>query len=164
MRSPQGCIHQEAVIPVAKYRCTLCGEIYDEEKEGVKFDDLPDDWVCPACFAPKKFFEKVEEEAPSDVPVVTAPGVMGDIQTMAATGKGPGDAMETLLPVPDFSTILIMGNQLDPAPLDEDAEVSLRTVIGKKAAKPMVLETPVFVSHMSFGALSATAKTALSKG
>ena len=30
-----------------KYECTVCGYIYDEEVEGVKFEDLPDDWVCP---------------------------------------------------------------------------------------------------------------------
>ena len=29
---------------MAKYRCQLCGYIYDEEKEGIKFKDLPDDW------------------------------------------------------------------------------------------------------------------------
>ena len=44
------------------------------------------------------------------------------------------------------------------------AEVSLRTVIGKKAKRPMVLETPVYISHMSFGALSKEIKIALAKG
>lgn len=29
-----------------KYVCTVCGHIYDEEAEGVKFEDLPDTWVC----------------------------------------------------------------------------------------------------------------------
>ena len=32
---------------IMKYRCTVCGHIYDEEKEGVKFADLPEDWKCP---------------------------------------------------------------------------------------------------------------------
>lgn len=44
-----------------KYVCTVCGEIYDEEKEGVKFEDLPDTWVCPVCGVPKSLFKKVEE-------------------------------------------------------------------------------------------------------
>ena len=44
-----------------RYRCTVCGEIYDEEKEGVKFEDLPDTWVCPVCGVPKSLFEKVED-------------------------------------------------------------------------------------------------------
>ena len=28
-----------------KYECTVCGHIYDEAVEGVKFEDLPEDWV-----------------------------------------------------------------------------------------------------------------------
>lgn len=46
---------------MAKYKCTICGDIYDEEKENLKFEDLPDTWVCPKCGVPKVFFEKVEE-------------------------------------------------------------------------------------------------------
>lgn len=30
-----------------KYKCMLCGYIYDDEKEEIKFADLPDDWTCP---------------------------------------------------------------------------------------------------------------------
>ncbi len=44
-----------------KYKCTICGYIYDEEKEGVKFSDLPEDWVCPLCGVGKEMFEKVED-------------------------------------------------------------------------------------------------------
>lgn len=44
-----------------KYRCKICGEIYDEEVEGVKFTDLPEDWVCPVCGVGKDNFEKIEE-------------------------------------------------------------------------------------------------------
>ena len=45
-----------------KYRCTICGYIYDDSKEKVKFVDLPDDWKCPACGAPKSLFEEIKEE------------------------------------------------------------------------------------------------------
>ena len=45
-----------------KYRCLVCGHIYDEEKEGVKFADLPEDWKCPTCKQPKSKFVPVEEE------------------------------------------------------------------------------------------------------
>jgi len=45
-----------------KYRCKICGHIYDEEKEGVKFADLPADWKCPTCGAPKSAFVPVEEK------------------------------------------------------------------------------------------------------
>lgn len=43
-----------------KYVCTVCGYVYDEEAEGVAFDDLPEDWTCPVCGAEKALFE-VEE-------------------------------------------------------------------------------------------------------
>ena len=46
-----------------KYRCTICGYIYDEEKEKIKFEDLPDDWTCPLCGAPKNLFVEVNEES-----------------------------------------------------------------------------------------------------
>ena len=45
-----------------KYRCTVCGHIYDEEREGVKFADLPDTWTCPTCGAPKSKFVPVVED------------------------------------------------------------------------------------------------------
>lgn len=44
-----------------KYKCTVCGYIYDDEKEGVKFEELSDDWTCPLCGVSKDLFEKVEE-------------------------------------------------------------------------------------------------------
>ena len=50
-----------------KYRCEVCGYIYDPEvgdpdnniPVGTKFEDLPDDWLCPVCGAGKDQFEKV---------------------------------------------------------------------------------------------------------
>ena len=45
-----------------KYECTICGYIYDDAKESVKFEDLPDDWTCPICGAPKSVFEEIKEE------------------------------------------------------------------------------------------------------
>ena len=48
------------------YVCTICGYVYDpaegdtdaEIAPGTKFEDLPEDWVCPVCGAPKDQFEK----------------------------------------------------------------------------------------------------------
>jgi len=53
---------------MAKYRCTVCGYVYDPEKgdpdsgikPGTAFEELPDDWVCPVCGVSKDQFEKVE--------------------------------------------------------------------------------------------------------
>ncbi len=40
-----------------RYICQVCGYIYDDEKELVPFDSLPDDWRCPLCGASKKEFK-----------------------------------------------------------------------------------------------------------
>ena len=51
---------------MAKYRCTVCNYVFDEVKEGKKFSDLPKEWVCPVCGAPKSAFvllvEKPQDE------------------------------------------------------------------------------------------------------
>ena len=47
---------------MAKYRCTICGYIYDPAvgdstqgiNPGTAFEDLPDSWTCPVCGAPEK--------------------------------------------------------------------------------------------------------------
>jgi pyruvate oxidase len=41
---------------MAKYRCTVCNYVYDEEREGSKFSDLAEVWRCPVCNAPKTAF------------------------------------------------------------------------------------------------------------
>lgn len=46
---------------MARYRCTLCDYIYDEEKEKKLFSRLPSDWVCPDCGAGKELFELEED-------------------------------------------------------------------------------------------------------
>ena len=43
-----------------KYQCDVCQWIYDEEKEGIKFEDQPENYVCPICGAGKDMFTKVE--------------------------------------------------------------------------------------------------------
>lgn len=43
-----------------KYKCTACGYIYDESKEEIKFTNLPDDWVCPACGSEKADFIEIQ--------------------------------------------------------------------------------------------------------
>lgn len=52
-----------------KYVCTLCGYVYDEAlgdpdggiTPGTKFEDIPEDWVCPFCGATKSAFEPKED-------------------------------------------------------------------------------------------------------
>jgi len=54
---------------MTKYRCLICGYIYDPENgdpdnnvaPGTAFKDLPEDWLCPECGAGKDEFESVVE-------------------------------------------------------------------------------------------------------
>ena len=45
---------------IMKYVCTLCDWVYDEETEGKKFAELPEDYACPLCGADKSNFELSE--------------------------------------------------------------------------------------------------------
>ena len=175
---------------MAVYRCRICGAIFDEAKEGKKLSEIP---CCPVCKQPISNFEKIadSEETKPDAAaaaVKTEPdGVassssaplaydeafarvdercryMKEIHEMAVTGRTIGGAMGTQMPMPGWDDILLLGAQLNPPPLEDNAPVETRTVIGKHAKKPMVLESPVYISHMSFGALSKETKIALAKG
>ena len=42
------------------YKCQVCDYLYDEEKEGRSWEDLPEDWVCPVCGSAKSYFDPVE--------------------------------------------------------------------------------------------------------
>ena len=186
-----------------KYVCSVCGYVFDEEKEGKPFTTLE---KCPVCQQPPSRFRPLEEDAvtaepaapeqadgpseaaagealpaaeelvpayqPAPAPTYDANLVredpdaryMKEIHEMAVSGESLHAAMGTLLPLPKWEDILLLGAQLDPAPLNDGDPVSTQTIIGKHAIKPMVLESPVYISHMSFGALSREIKIALAKG
>ncbi|MCI8780045.1 MAG: FMN-binding glutamate synthase family protein [Lachnospiraceae bacterium] len=158
------------------YKCSVCGYLFDEEKEGKSFSDLTE---CPLCKQPMDKFEIISSEETKDsvpekplnldYPKETKKTdsnyrYMKEIHEMAVTGKSAIEAMGTQMKMPDWDDILILGAQLNPPPLDESADVSLKTVIGKNAKKPMAIDMPVYISHMSFGALSKETKIALAKG
>src|SRR5690554_2403917 len=66
--------------------------------------------------------------------------------------------------LPHWDDIQVMTAQMATQPLLENATVTTELVIGPKAKKPLKLNIPLFVSDMSFGALSEEAKLALAKG
>jgi methylamine---glutamate N-methyltransferase subunit C len=66
--------------------------------------------------------------------------------------------------LPKWESIQFLPAQLAKRPLFDEDEVKSETIIGPKSRKPLVLSMPIFVSDMSFGALSREAKIALSKG
>lgn len=165
-----------------KYQCSICNYIYDEDKEGKVLAELDG---CPLCKQPIERFQKMEdEEAIAVVEEVTSQNpsmefdlsygdlkrndkterYMSEIHEIAMTGHTLHAAMSTKMKMPNWDEILLLGAQLNPAPLLDDEEVNTQTIIGKNAKKPMVLESPIYISHMSFGALSKEIKVALAKG
>lgn len=56
---------ERQMASLEKWVCTRCGYIYDPEKgdpehdvtPGTPFDSLPDDWICPICYASKEEFD-----------------------------------------------------------------------------------------------------------
>lgn len=66
--------------------------------------------------------------------------------------------------LPDWNDIQVMVAQMAAKPLLENANVGKELVIGPKAKRPLVLDIPLLISDMSYGALSEEAKTALAMG
>ena len=89
---------------------------------------------------------------------------MDDIHKISETGESITEPMRTVKNVISWDDILVKGAQLAKIPLNKDELVSTRTVIGPRARQPLVIETPIYITHMSFGALSKEVKIALAKG
>jgi glutamate synthase domain-containing protein 2 len=93
------------------------------------------------------------------------------IQTLAATGlerygsHGPSVAMGVpRQELPSWDSIQFVTAQLARRPLLDEVDVGRSVTIGPNAVRPLALELPLFVSDMSFGALSEEAKVALAIG
>jgi glutamate synthase domain-containing protein 2 len=93
------------------------------------------------------------------------------IQRLAREGSegvghhGPVEAMGIPADqLPRWADLQLVTGQLARRPLADDAPVGTDLVIGPRARRPLGLEIPIFVSDMSFGALSEEAKIAMSKG
>lgn len=165
-----------------RFICSVCGYVHEGES-------APQE--CPVCHQPAEKFreESLESDSVStlDLPSGEAEEkedvsamelsydknfyrndnscrYMEEIHQMAVTGKTISGAMGTKMAMPSWDDVLLLGAQLNPPPLEEDEPVSTMTVLGKHAKKPMILDSPVYISHMSFGALSREIKVALAKG
>lgn len=164
-----------------RFVCTVCGYVHEGEEP-------PEE--CPVCHQPAAKFreepadngmdltegeagstEKQEEDMGADLSydkrfyrLDESNRYMEEIHQMAVTGKSISGSMATKMSMPSWDDILILGAQLNPPPLNDHDPVSTMTVIGKHAKKPMILDSPVYISHMSFGALSREIKVALAKG
>ena len=92
--------------------------------------------------------------------------VIAEIQRAAETGIYDIRGWGAKRKVPNFDDLLFLGASMSRYPLEGyrekcDTEVVLGT---RYAKKPMVIDTPVTIAGMSFGALSAQAKEALGRG
>lgn len=67
---------------MSKWRCKICGYIYDEDKEGLLFSELPDDWVCPVCGAGKNSFFLESQQMKDEVSVVI-PTIVEDMHKLS---------------------------------------------------------------------------------
>ena len=158
------------------YKCTICGHIHNEEATGVLLTELDS---CPICKQDISKFVEVENSKSSENKEIVNTELAYDknyaksdkdirqmdaIHQMAITGESIVAAMYTEMPMPNWDDILLLGCQLNPQPLEGDVDINAQTVIGKNAKKPLVIESPIYITHMSFGALSRETKIALSKG
>ena len=157
------------------YKCTICGHIHNEEATGILLNELD---ACPICKQDISKFVEVENSKSSENIDINSDlaydknyaksdkdiRAMDAIHQMAITGESIVAAMYTEMPMPSWDDILILGNQLNPQPLESDVDVNTRTIIGKNAKKPLIIESPIYITHMSFGALSRETKIALAKG
>lgn len=170
---------------MAKYRCIVCEFVYDEDKNNSLWMDVPENYTCPVCGSAKKLHEKVEKAiSPSVVPSQGKSDVdsdkgpddsllrafddiesyMADIHQMAETGESITEPMRTRVPTFSWEELLFKGAQLATLPINKDVHVETETIIGPGAKKPLAIQLPFFITHMSFGALSSEAKTALAMG
>jgi len=175
---------------MAQHVCEVCGYIHDEEKHEERWEELPPGWECPVCGTGKSGYHLVQAggggaaAAGSTAAVAAGPstaqgdGYLGEwrrfadefeynmaaIHAMAETGESVVEPMRTRKPVVSWDDILIKGAQLARFPLDKNAPVKLQTILGPAARQPLILETPVYITHMSFGALSREVKIALARG
>ena len=151
-----------------KFVCTVCGYVHEGNSPPKQ---------CPVCGASSDKFKEVDGEK-ADQPMNKGEYLgewkrysdesevyMADIHQMAESGKlSIAEPMCTRKNVISWDDILIKGAQLSKIPLNQDEPVSTRTKIGPKAKTPLIIEIPVYIAHMSFGALSREVKIALSKG
>ena len=67
-----------------RYICSICGYVYDEQKEKTAFADLPESWVCPLCGAAKALFAADEK---AKAPKGTAPVLADDDMKKLSAGQ-----------------------------------------------------------------------------
>ncbi len=81
---------------MSKYECIVCGWVYDEETgdpdsgiaPGTKWEDIPEDWLCPDCGVGKEDFELIEQSPVADLPHHDEPATAEDTPAIVVIGTG----------------------------------------------------------------------------
>ena len=171
---------------MARYECAVCGYVYDDDQEAVRWEALPATGFA-RLVVPTRPSSTVwrrdychDQEVPAPVGGCRRPQSPGTRPSSRPwSSSTPWHGTDWRRPdimarwerwafrgrrFPQWDDIQILPAQLATKPLAEDVEVGTELVIGPNAKKPLRLKIPIFVSDMSFGALSEEAKTALAKG
>jgi len=139
-------------MPTIVMRCPVCGY--------TTIDDI-DFHHCPVCKSPAELFKPdttMETRGNWDTKSILT------IMEMARTGhyalEGKGSTRSFI----NLDDLIFLPSQIAQMPLLESEEVKCKVILGKRAKKPIIANTPILNAGMSFGALSREAKMALAKG
>lgn len=137
------------------------GELYVDRAEVIAYEE-----INPSPFNQEEYLGDYTDTHPEAPEPFTR-----EIQEFAKNGlknfghHGPTSAMGVERDnLPKWDDIQMLPAQMARKPLLDEDSVSTKVIIGPNAKKPLELDIPLFVSDMSFGALSREAKIALSKG
>lgn len=145
-------------------------KFYSEVKEGKLYidEDEINEYLkkFPQPFDSSQYLGQYADTHPEPTEPYT-----GYIKELAQNGlknvghHGPSDSMGVdRTTLPKWEDIQFLPAQLSKRPLLDHEEVSTKVIIGPQAKHPLTLDIPIFVSDMSFGALSREAKIAMAKG
>ncbi len=144
---PTGALAEEDKMPVVKDQvaCVGCGNCVD---------------VCPAAAIQVSGTSDVEDRG------IWSRNIVHEIWRKSETGEYLVRGTGATRPVPHFEELVILPAQTSRPPIDKYREpCNTRVVIGSRfAEQPLVLDTPIMVAAMSYGAVSLEAKVAIAKG
>ncbi len=144
---PTGALAEEDKMPVVRDQiaCVGCGNCVD---------------VCPAAAIQVSGTSDVEDRG------IWSRSVVHEIWRKSETGEYLVRGTGATRPVPHFEDLVILPAQTSRPPIDKYREpCNTRVVIGSRfAEEPLILDTPIMVAAMSYGAISLEAKVAIAKG
>ena len=138
------------------------GKVYLDEAEVKDFEEV----VTPPRFNEEEYLGKYQDthpEAPEPYNRYIQMLARDGLSKVGHHGVSTAMGVERDL-LPKWESIQVLPAQLSRKPLLDEEPVATKVVIGPRAQKPLQLDIPIFVSDMSFGALSREAKLALAKG